>query len=207
MNVLYIIRPKPGGPVDNAQVMRAPVMGGPSQRVLEAPNIFDIGCARLPSRSCIYGQTQAGKSRIFTFDALTGKAMELSALETKIESMNWSLSPDGKYFAWPSDHTAQNRFGVRVFSVNGEWRRDIAVPGWTEIYGLDWAPDCMSLWACARDTKGRWALLDVGLSGRVRTILSYPNLNLEWAIPSPDGRHLALVEDSNSSNVSLLENV
>ena len=109
-------------------------------------------------------------------------------------------------FAWASNRTTFNKFGVRIFSVAGEWKQDIAVPGWVKIYGLDWAPDCMSLWACARDAKGKWALLNVPLKGKVSTVFSDPNLNLEWAVPSPDGRHLAIVGDTNTSNVWLLQN-
>jgi roadblock/LC7 domain-containing protein len=205
-SVVYVVRAKAGGPSDNAQVMRVPLAGGPPQFVLEAPGIFDVECARFPSTLCMYGQIQAGQARFFTFDPVKGKGVEFSGLESKADSFNWCFSPDGKYFAWPSNRTSLKEFGVRIFSVAGEWKQDIAVPGWTEIYGLDWAPNSMSLWACARDTKGKWALLNVALDGRVRTMLSNPNLNLEWAIPSPDGRHLAIVEDSNTSNVWLLEN-
>ncbi|MGI8962025.1 MAG: LpqB family beta-propeller domain-containing protein [Bryobacteraceae bacterium] len=205
-SVVYVVRTKAGGPSDNAQVMRVPLAGGPPQLVLEAPDIFDVECTRFPSKLCIYGQIQAGQKRFFTFDPVKGKGIELSGVESKDDSFNWCFSPDGKYFAWPSNRTTQKKFGVRIFSLAGELKRDIAVPGWAEIYGLDWAADSTSLWACARDTKDKWALLNIGLDGKVRTMLSYPNLNLEWAIPSPDGRHLAIVEDSNTSNVWLLEN-
>jgi hypothetical protein len=50
-------------------------------------------------------------------------------------------------------------------------------------------------------------LLHIGFDGVVRTMMSNQNADLEWAIPSPDGRHLAIVKDSNSSNVWLLENL
>jgi hypothetical protein len=36
-------------------------------------------------------------------------------------------------------------------------------------------------------------------------ILPNQATDLAWAIPSPDGHHLAIVKDSNSSNVWLLE--
>jgi DNA-binding winged helix-turn-helix (wHTH) protein/Tol biopolymer transport system component len=205
-SVVYVVRAKPGGPSDNAQMMRVPLSGGPPQLVFEAPGIFDVACARLPASLCIYGQIQSGHERIFTFDPVKGKGEELSGVESKADSFNWCFSPDGKYFAWPSNRTTLNQFGLRIFSIKGEWKQDLAVPGWVEIYGLDWAPDSKSLWACARDTRGEWALLNIALEGKVRTMLSYPNLNLEWAIPSPDARHLAIVEDSNTSNVWLLEN-
>jgi hypothetical protein len=91
-------------------------------------------------------------------------------------------------------------------SLSDGRKRDIAVPGWVQIYGLDWAADGRSLWVTAYNMKGTRALLNVGLDGNTRTMLSYQNQDLEWAIPSPDGRRLAIVKDSNSSNVWLLEN-
>ncbi|MFL6352367.1 MAG: LpqB family beta-propeller domain-containing protein [Bryobacteraceae bacterium] len=205
-SVLYVVRAKAGGASDNAQLMRVPLAGGPPQFVLEAPGIFDVECARSPSTLCMYAQTQAGQARFFTFDLVKGKGVELSVMKGKPDSFNWCFSPNGKYCAWPSSRNAFKKFGIRIFSVGGEWKQDIAVPGWTEIYGLDWAADALSFWACARNTKARSALLNVGLDGRVRTMLSNPNLNLEWAIPSPDGRHVAITADSNSSNVWLMEN-
>jgi DNA-binding winged helix-turn-helix (wHTH) protein/Tol biopolymer transport system component len=205
-SVVYEIRAKSGGPSNNAQLMRVPVSGGSPQFVLAAPGIFDIECARFPYTLCIYGQIQAGEMRFFTFDPVKGKGAELSRAKLDAASFNSSFSPDGKYFAWPSNRTTLDKFGVQIFSVTGEWKRDIAVPGWVEIYGLDWAPDLMSLWACARDTRGKSGLLNLVLDGSVRTMLSTPNLDLEWALPSPDGRHLAINGESNSSNVWLLEN-
>jgi Tol biopolymer transport system component len=205
-SVIYEIRAKAGEPSNNAQLMRVPVSGGAPHFVLEAPGIFDLECARLPYTVCIYGQIQAGQMRFFTFDPVKGKGAELSRAKLNADSFNSSLSPDGKYFAWPSNRTTLDKFGVQIFSVTGEWKRDIAVPGWVEIYGLDWAPDLMSLWACARDTRGKSGLLNLVLDGSVRTMLSTPNLDLEWALPSPDGRHLAINGDTNSSNVWLLEN-
>jgi hypothetical protein len=98
------------------------------------------------------------------------------------------------------------QFGVRVFSLRGKLKRDIAVPGWSEIYGLDWAADSRSLWACTRDAKSNSVLLNVGLDRKITTVLSHPYLSLEWAVSSPDGRHLAVVQNSNKSNISLLEN-
>jgi Tol biopolymer transport system component/DNA-binding winged helix-turn-helix (wHTH) protein len=204
-SVLYVIRPKPGGPTNNARLMRVPVTGGAPRLVFEAPDIWDIECARLPSPVCVGGQNQTGKARIFKFDSTTGQRVGLPVIERKIDSFNWSLSPDGKYFAWPSEHTTLNEFGVRIFSVEGEWKQDMAVPDWAEISNLDWAPDCMGLWACARNPRGRSALLNIRMNGDITTSFSSPSLDLHWAIPSPDGRRLALVADSNSSNMWLLE--
>ena len=77
---------------------------------------------------------------------------------------------------------------------------------WVEIYGLDWAPDLSVCGPVPADTRGKSGLLDIVLDGSVRTMLSTPNLELRMGLPSPDGRHLAIDGDSNSSNVWLLEN-
>ena len=204
-SVLYLIRAQPGGPSNVSRVMRVPLAGGPSQFVLEDTGIWDIQCARAPSTLCIYSRIEGGHQTFFRFDPVNGKGKELHLPETDGDNFDWSLSPDGQYLAWAQNRMALKVFGVRVVSLADERIRDIAVPGWTEIFGLDWGGDSKSLWAAARNSDGARALLHVGFEGRIQPVLSYRNVDVEWAIESPDGRHLAVVKDSNSSNVSLLE--
>jgi Tol biopolymer transport system component len=47
--VLYIVRARPNGTTDEAQLMRIPVDGGVSQPVLRASGLWDAECARAPS--------------------------------------------------------------------------------------------------------------------------------------------------------------
>jgi Tol biopolymer transport system component/DNA-binding winged helix-turn-helix (wHTH) protein len=205
LSVLYVVRPKPGGPSNKSVVMRVPLAGGPPQFVFEDSGIWDIECARIPYTLCIYSKIENGQQTFFTFDPVKGRGVELQARETDGDNFDWVLSPNGKYMAWARNRTSQKEFGVRVLSLAEGWKRDIAVPGWAEFYGLDWAADSKSLWAAANNRRGARALLNVGFDGKVRTMMSNQNAFLEWAIPSPDGRHLAIVQDSNPSNVWLLE--
>jgi Tol biopolymer transport system component/DNA-binding winged helix-turn-helix (wHTH) protein len=206
LSVLYVVRAKPGGASDKARLMRVPLAGGPPQFVLEDYGIWDIECARLPSRLCIYSKIEKGQQAFFTFDPAKGKGVELGVSDPDGDNFDWCLSRDGNYIAWARNRTALKEFGLRILSLSDGRKRDIAVPGWVQIYGLDWAADGRSLWVTAYNMKGTRALLNVGLDGNTRTMLSYQNQDLEWAIPSPDGRRLAIVKDSNSSNVWLLEN-
>jgi len=205
LSVLYVVRPKPGGPSNKSVVMRVPLAGGPAQFVLEESGIWDIECARVPYTLCIYSKIENGQQTFFTFDPVKGKGVELQARETNGDNFDWVLSPNGKYIAWARNRTPLKEFGVRVLSLAEGGKRDIAVPGWAEFYGLDWAADSKSLWAAANNRRGARALLNVGFDGKVRTMMSNQNAFLEWAIPSPDGRHLAIVQESNPSNVWLLE--
>jgi len=57
----------------------------------------------------------------------------------------------------------------------------------------------------ASSPAGVPTLLNVDLQGKARAVLEESEKDLGWAIPSPDGRHLAIWEASGSSNVWLLE--
>ena len=75
-----------------------------------------------------------------------------------------------------------------------------------DIFGVDWAADSKSLWLAARNRSGSSALLHVQMNGKVTNVLKFRNDDLDWVIPSPDGRRLAIVQEMNNSNVWLLEN-
>jgi hypothetical protein len=52
-----------------------------------------------------------------------------------------------------------------------------------------------------------WAFLKVGLDGTITTLVENGDVRFSYAIPSPDGRRLALAGSKvDSSNVWLLEN-
>ena len=204
-NVLYIIRAKAGGASDDSKVMRVPLASGPPQLMFAEPGLWDIQCSRLPSTLCLASTIQSGHQSFFSFDPVKGKQLQLQITEADGDNFDWSLAPNGKYIAWAKNRSSQKDFGIRIFSLVDSSKRDIPVPGWVEIYGLDWAADSKGFWATAYNTKGVRALLYVGIEGRVTTILANQTTDLDWAIPSPNGRRLAIVKDSNSSNVWLLE--
>jgi DNA-dependent RNA polymerase auxiliary subunit epsilon len=49
-------------------------------------------------------------------------------------------------------------------------------------------------------------LLNVDTSGHIRTVLEENKMKLGWAIPSLDGKHLAIWKASGGSNIWMLEN-
>jgi DNA-binding winged helix-turn-helix (wHTH) protein/Tol biopolymer transport system component len=213
LSALYLVFPSSGKSTDNSRLMRVPLAGGPSELALEEPGIGNYKCARLPSTVCIYSRIDNGLQRFFTFDPARGKVSELLAAKRPSDDgpgSTWSLSPDGKYLASPKSADPNQETGVRIMDITKGTQREISVPALGLMIGLNWAPDSRSLWVggyMGRSSGGtRSGLVKVDLTGRVRTVLEGSSMAIWYAIPSPDGRRLAVMAHTDDSNVSLLEN-
>jgi Tol biopolymer transport system component len=213
LSTLYLVSPSSGKITDKLRLMRAPLAGGPAALVLEEPGIGDYQCARLPSTVCIYSRIENGLQRFFTFDLAAGKLSELLAAKRPSDNgpgSAWSLSPDGKYLASPRSANPQDASGIRILDVTTGKKRELQVPGLLLIMGVNWSPDSKSLWVggyMGRTAGGaRSGLAKLDLTGRVSALLGGSRMQIWFAVPSPDGRRLAVLAHTDSSNVSLLEN-
>ncbi len=204
--VLYIVRARPNETTDEAQLMRIPVDGGVSQPVLKASGLWDAECARAPSDLCIYSTIRDGAQAFHKFNPENGKVTEFPPANLIGNNFNWILAPDGMHAAWATPPDASGQISIRILTISNGSTRDIAVPGWADLFGVDWAADSRSLWVAARNSAGSSALLHVLTSGKVIRVFDFKHQNLDWIIPSPDGRHLAIVLEVNRSNVSMIDN-
>jgi DNA-binding winged helix-turn-helix (wHTH) protein len=209
-SIIYLITP-PIGAAANGKVrlMRAPLVGGPPQTVLEAPGISNQQCARLPSRVCILSKFEPGRERFFLFDPEKGMGAEIGKAEinsVNAYDFNWSLSPDGRMLAMAKREGIQKAPTIRVLPLFEGIEKMIPIPGWAGIGSVDWAADGKSVWATGYNSDGSKTLLNVALAGKVRSMLEEKAMTLGWAIPSPDGKHLAIWKAHGDSNVWMLEN-
>jgi len=213
LSALYLVFPSSGKATDNSRLMRVPLAGGSSELALEEPGIGGYRCARLPSTLCIYSRIDNGLQRFFSFDPAGGKVTELLTAKRPSDDgpgSSWSLSPDGRYLASPKSANPLEASGVRVLDLTTGKEREIQLPNLPLIMGINWAPDSRGLWVggyMGRSSGGtRSGLVKVDLTGRVKTILEGSSMAVWFAVPSPDGRRLAVLAHTDSSNVSLLEN-
>jgi hypothetical protein len=118
----------------------------------------------------------------------------------------WDLSPNGSIVAVPIAG-GEGQAYVRLISLAGESTRDIAVPGWTRAAWtyLYWSPDGKG-WYTQGVSQGGTDLLRIEMTGRFALLRHQTGLFETWAVPSPDGRHLAFVELTYGSNVWMIEN-
>lgn len=218
LSALYLVVPSSGKPSDNSQLMRIPLAGGSSQVALEEPGIGDYRCAHLPSTVCVYSRIDNGLQRFFTFDPVGvnpagGKGRELLAAKRHSDDGpggTWSLSSDGRYLASPMSASPYDASGIRILDLTSGAEREISLTELPLIMGMDWAPDSQSLWVggyMGRSSGGtRSGLMRVNLTGKVRTVLEGSSMAIWLAVPSPDGRWVAVLAHTDNSNVSLLEN-
>jgi serine/threonine protein kinase len=198
------------GFVPTANLMRVPINGGPPQFLRKCAAVTDIGCPRLPATECITGEL-TDDAHIFTaFDPITGGAHELFRWKISGHRNGFaSLSPDGSQFLFltRSPREATLRFG----SFPEKPLREIKLLGWSNLNSADWAADGKSIFISSGTPLGA-TLLRVDLQGRVQPIWQVWGSGRSWdsgrtwAIPSPDGRRLAMLGQTTHSNAWLLEN-
>ena len=205
--IVYLQYRQPFGGWDTIRLMRIPLNGGPPQLVLEGPAITNLQCARLPSTLCLYGQVEKQRMTFFSFDPMRGKGHEVAHIDNEIPYVfNWSLSPDGSMLAMAEKMDIAVQPEIRLLTLNDGKERTIKLTTWSGISSLDWAADGRNLWVSASTTTGTNGLLNVDLQGRVRPVWEQTKMAVGWAIPSPDGRYLALWQADGNANVWMVEN-
>jgi DNA-binding winged helix-turn-helix (wHTH) protein/Tol biopolymer transport system component len=199
--ILYISTPKSTSPENPSSIFAIPIGGGTPRLVLKDVGIWNLQCARLPSTICLYSIARGSNWKTFRFDVRTGKRTDLPQNDP---DCNWGLSPDG------------SQRGIIVFGANDgniHFRststgktRDLKVKGWDGLMGLDWSPDGNSLLVSWHNFEEDSALLKVTLDGKTSVLLKSSNPEIWGAIPSPDGRLLAIAEAGGPKNVWQIEN-
>jgi hypothetical protein len=201
---LYMVISKELGSSAGTKLMRAPVSGGPSELVMTANLYGPLSCANSPATLCaIAEQSQDLKQLIFTsLDPLKGRGHELTRLDVDPKGTYvWALSPDGTQIA------ALNSVGgaIHILSLRGKVPQQVKVKGWNRLDSVAWAADGMGLFVSTHVQLGS-VLLHVDLRGNSQVLWKEEGGLGTCAVPSPDGRHLAISSWTLDSNIWMMEN-
>ncbi len=194
-------------PASKAHIMRAPIGGGAAQALTDiAPNASNISCSHQPSQPCVMDEPSLDmKQLIFcSLDPVKGKGQTLLTLEVTPGGLyNWMLSPDGTLIAFMEFSPLEGR--IRLLSLQGKPERDIEVKGWAGFNSVDWAADSKSLFVSSQAPTSA-TLLHVDLDGHATPLWEQRGAWKTWAIAAPNGKYLALLGMTSSSNVWMIEN-
>lgn len=201
--------PTPGMPEFDRQkvrLMRAPIKGGVGKVILEADGINNFQCARAPSRVCLYSRFEKDALVVMKFDPATGDSKEFfRTAEPRWDDYNWTLSPDGELLAMCKQASVSQNATIRLLSLDGEPEKTIHINEWLNVVAFDWAADGKSFWASAVLRADRPAMLSIDLKGNVKKLVVGGKPFIGWAIPSRDGKHLAMWQSTGNSNAWMLE--
>jgi Tol biopolymer transport system component/DNA-binding winged helix-turn-helix (wHTH) protein len=198
--VLYISTPKSPGAETPSSIFAIPIGGGTPRLILKDVRIWNVQCARLPSTTCLYSVMKGNTSETFRFDVRSGKSADPPQIDP---SCNWALSRDGSRRAIIAYSFNQGTIQLRSTSTGKS--RDLIVKGWNGLMDIDWSADGRRLLVSWHKHDLDSALLNVTLDGRASVLLRSSN-DIWHAVPSPDGRFLAIAEASGTRNVWQLEN-
>ena len=150
---------------------------------------------------CVVLEPQGSECIISAIDAVRGKGRELFRMPTSSGGAN--LSPDGDHFAFIVPERTGPMNHIRILSSRGEPPRDVAVQNAARLISLDWLPSGAGFFS--HDTgSGRPRLLFITIEGQLRVLWVPTDLALESAIPSPDGKHVAINVKKRHSNAWLM---
>jgi DNA-binding winged helix-turn-helix (wHTH) protein/Tol biopolymer transport system component len=204
--VLYMPQ---GYPPENASIpvgiMRKNLAGGAPQEVLRQSAIYNIQCARIPSRLCLFSTQVAGTTTFFSFEPEHGKGSEVARMTETGEGVDWSLSPDGSLLAIINFGEHEGR--IRFMSLPSRSVREVVLKDWPRLSNVDWSPDGAGLFLPSTTSNSTPVLLFANLEGKARVLWEGQKYApLIWAVPSPDGHYLALNIFVGETNVWMIEN-
>lgn len=205
--LLYCVAPKQGGLSMPARIVRIPINGGAPNLVFEARNVAGPGirCTRGPAGFCAVDERSPDKKRltITRFDPFKGRGLILKTIETDpAAGYDWDLAPDGSKLALYKIGEPEAR--IRLISLRDGRDRDLPVKGWGSLQGIEWSPDGKALY-CGSASSNPWTLLRIDMQGQAQVLWSQKGQFPAWAIPSPDGRHLAIRSQLFNNNLWMLE--
>jgi dipeptidyl aminopeptidase/acylaminoacyl peptidase len=184
-------------------LMRMPLAGGEPQVVFHEEEPFDVRCGTVPGTVCaLIRQKQNGDS-LSLFDPMTG--IEKEAVKTHPDERCGGISPDGQHISFLVASNPSNR--IRVVNLHGVTEKLITVAGAASLDDFIWDASGSGFFVTdVLNSTVTSRLLHVGLDGAVHVLMEQRYTGELWAIPSPDGLHIATFKSSPSSNVWAVEN-
>ncbi len=187
------------------KLMRVPVTGGTPAEVPIGGMLDEFRCALASGKRCVLRTTlPGGYFAYYDLDPIKGKGRELARIKSSIEVLgDWDVSPDGTQVAIPNHDSPEARIRVVALGAtepNRMRERELVVPGLANLNGLVWAADGRGWFVSVNTTVGN-RMLYVYLDGRYRSLGDITG----WAVPSPDGRHVAFVNRIVATNAWLID--
>ncbi|HEY1576837.1 MAG TPA: winged helix-turn-helix domain-containing protein [Terracidiphilus sp.] len=202
LQVLYLSTSRTDSASGATSLMSKPITGGPPHQVLQEPAIVNYGCARAPSKLCVFSKL-IGQNLIFvSFDPNDVRGRELLTMRADLNNYNWVISPDGSKLAIVLD-----AHRIRFLSLSNGGASDVIVKDWP-LDSVDWSADSQTVFMPSVTPKGIPVILEVDQTGKAHVVFQgVANTGLEAMIQSPDRQYGLLLEVTPvANNVWMVDN-
>src|SRR5262249_18528880 len=201
-----------GEPLDSRKMglYRVDPKGGAARLLFNTGGFVLFSCSGKTANLCVFGRptAEANELVVVAFDPLGGPGNELLRIPLEKGSNAdigfdywWQLSPDGSKIGIVKKHGNQ----IGLVPLSGGPTRTITIQGYSDFLEFFWATDSQNMFV-STGAPGAVGLLHVSLRGEVQPIWHRPQSTHTWGFPSPDGRHLAIMDLNKESNVWLINN-
>lgn len=201
-----------GEPLDSRKMglYRVDPKDGAARLLFSTGGFVQFSCSDKTANLCVFGRptTESSELVVVAFDPRGDPGEELLRIPLEKGSNAdigfdywWQLSPDGSKIGIMKKHGNQ----IRLVPLSGGPTRIIRISGYSDFTELFWAMDSQSMFVSTKAPGGA-ILLRVSLSGEAQPIWHRPQSTHTWGFPSPDGRHLAIMDSNKESNVWLINN-
>ena len=210
-SVLYLVPQTDNSYHRPHKIIRVALTGGPPQSLGEIQSVGDIRCART-ANLCVV--TEAGLKQwvLYALDPAKGKGRELlrtGPVWTPGGVQYWDVSPDGSSLAFLKGGVQKEALQIQVRPLAGGASRELDIGKQGPPKAIRWSGDGKGWYVTTWSTSvgpgaNAQILLKVDPTGKSQQ----PIKGSRWSdpIPSPDGRHVAMMGLVLTSNVWMLEN-
>jgi len=200
--VIIVVWPITGG--TTVQLMRVPITGGTPELVFAMRGGGPNFCARPPSNLCAVAEPSEDRKQmiITAYDPVKGRDRELGRFDLDLDydpnvnNLLVDISPDGTRLATARGPEAP----IQIHSLRDQQTQLIRAKDLDNMRGFQWAADGKGLFV-----HNRREILHVDLQGNIKRLWKC-NSDRCSAMPSPDGRHLAIYDWNVTANMWMMEN-
>ena len=206
--VILQVYPLSGSLSTPTPLMRVPITGGSPELIFSVPPGSGFTCARPPSSLCALAEPSLDRKQLIVtaFDPVNGRrGVELARFDREPHLREnyqplCSISPDGTRLAVSRGPEGP----ITILSLRGQRAQVIHVQGLHDIRLLGWAGDGHGLFVI-NGIKDATVLQHVDLQGHAQVLWKCAGEQQCDFSPSPDGRHLGILDRQLSANMWMME--
>jgi len=194
-------------------ILRIPLASGTPETLLQLSRHGNVSCARPPSNICVLAEPSEDRKQVIVsiLDPIKGQGPELFRFDVDqvlgvIDFPPCVISPDGTRLA-----VARNPGSpMEIRSLHGQIIRKIPSQSVGELDWLNWSADQKGFFVTRKSPSGN-ELLYLDFQGKATSLRKCGGGASGvgggcGGVPSPDGRHLAIVDKNQSNNMWMMEN-